>query len=54
MTSLPATYSEWWAPTTPGPTVVGLKILGNRAANQQQNALVFYDRNAGCSSTRSS
>ena len=38
-------WSEAWLMTTPGPTVVGLKIQGDRAAPAQQNALVFYDRN---------
>jgi hypothetical protein len=31
--------------TTPGPTVVGLTIRGNKAATGLQNAFVFYDRN---------
>lgn len=39
------TWSEAWYPTTPGPTVVGLRILGSPNAPHQQNALVFYDRN---------
>ena len=39
------TWSEAWWPTTPGPTVVGLKIVGSPGAASQQNALVFYDRN---------
>jgi hypothetical protein len=38
-------WSEAWAPTTPGPTVVGLAIRGDPAATPLQNALVFYDRN---------
>ena len=38
-------WSEAWAVTTPGPAVVGLKIVGNRAATKPQNAMVFYDRN---------
>ena len=39
------TWSEAWIPTTPGPTVVGLKIVGNKDTDHIQNALVFYDRN---------
>ncbi|HEV2363639.1 MAG TPA: hypothetical protein VGS12_05495 [Caulobacteraceae bacterium] len=38
-------WSEAWSATTPGPTVVGLKIVGDRRAAGQQNALTFYDRN---------
>jgi hypothetical protein len=38
-------WSEAWLPTTPGPTVVGLKIEGDVTATNDQNALVFYDRN---------
>ena len=38
-------WSEAWYPTTPGPTVVGLKIVGSTVAMAQQNALMFYDRN---------
>ena len=38
-------WSEAWAPTTPGPTITGITINGNRAARAQQNALIFYDRN---------
>jgi hypothetical protein len=37
-------WSEAWAPTTPGPTVTGLKIVGGRQAPGPQNALLFYDR----------
>jgi hypothetical protein len=39
------TWSEAWRETTTGPTVVGLQILGDKAAENVQNALVFYDRN---------
>lgn len=39
------TRSEARAPTTPGPTVVGLKLLGSRSAKSRQSALVFCDRN---------
>ncbi len=38
-------WSEAWAATTPGPTVVGLQIRGDRTGQAQQNAFVFYDRN---------
>ncbi len=38
-------WSEAWVVTTPGPMVVGLKIIGKRSATNVQNALVFYDRN---------
>jgi len=38
-------WSESWAKTTPGPTVVGLRIQGDRSATALQNAFVFYDRN---------
>ena len=38
-------WSEAWVVTTPGPRVVGLKILGTRSASSRQNAFVFYDRN---------
>ncbi len=37
-------WSEAWA-NTAGPTVTGLKIVGDKAARNIQNALVFYDRN---------
>jgi hypothetical protein len=39
------TWSEAWIPTTPGPTVVGLRIRGSESASKLQNVLVFYDRN---------
>ncbi len=39
------TWSEAWGSTTPGPTVVGLRIEGSRSPRKQQNAFVFYDRN---------
>jgi len=38
-------WSEAWYPTTPGPTVVGLRIDGSPTAPARQNALMFYDRN---------
>jgi hypothetical protein len=38
-------WSEAWEPTTPGPTVVGIKIVGSKGAEHIQNAMVFYDRN---------
>jgi hypothetical protein len=38
-------WSEAWEPTTPGPAVVGMQIIGDRDAQPLQNALVFYDRN---------
>ena len=38
-------WSEAWIVTTPGPRVVGLRIVGDKNAKPQQNALVFYDRN---------
>lgn len=36
---------EAWADTTPGPTIVGLKIEGATKPSSLQNAMVFYDRN---------
>jgi hypothetical protein len=38
-------WSEAWAATTAGPTISGLRILGDRTATTSQNAMVFYDRN---------
>ncbi len=38
-------WSEAWIVTTPGPRVVGLKIVGDKNAKPLQNAFVFYDRN---------
>jgi hypothetical protein len=38
-------WTEAWIVTTPGPRVVGLRILGDRRATAVQNAFVFYDRN---------
>ena len=38
-------WSEAWAATTAGPTITGLRILGDAHATATQNALVFYDRN---------
>jgi hypothetical protein len=38
-------WSEAWVMTTPGPTVVGLKVIGNKTTDKLQNAMVFYDRN---------
>jgi hypothetical protein len=38
-------WSEAWVVTTPGPRVVGLKIVGDKIAPKLQNAFVFYDRN---------
>jgi hypothetical protein len=38
-------WSEAWEPTSPGPTVVGIKIVGSKDAEHIQNAMVFYDRN---------
>jgi len=38
-------WSEAWFPTTPGPVIVGIKVLGSRTAVALQNAFVFYDRN---------
>jgi hypothetical protein len=38
-------WSEAWSPTTPGPTITGLKIRGSAGAIRAQNAMVFYDRN---------
>jgi Pectate lyase superfamily protein len=38
-------WSEAWVVTTPGPTVIGLRIVGSKSAANIQNALVFYDRN---------
>ena len=39
------TWSESWAPTTPGPRIVGLSIDGVKGTTNMQNAIVFYDRN---------
>jgi hypothetical protein len=38
-------WSEAWIVTTPGPRIVGIKILGDPSAKSLQNAFVFYDRN---------
>ena len=38
-------WSEAWVVTTPGPRVVGLRIVGDKNAEPLQNAFVFYDRN---------
>jgi hypothetical protein len=38
-------WSEAWIATTPGPMVVGIRILGSKMASELQNGLVFYDRN---------
>lgn len=38
-------WSEAWEDTTPGPTVIGVEILGTKGAAGPQNALTFYDRN---------
>lgn len=38
-------WSEAWVVTTPGPRVVGLRIVGDKNAKPLQNAFVFYDRN---------
>lgn len=38
-------WSEAWIVTTPGPRVVGLKIVGDKNVKALQNAFVFYDRN---------
>lgn len=38
-------WSEAWIVTTPGPMVVGLKVVGSKTATAIQNAFVFYDRN---------
>ena len=38
-------WSEAWLPTTPGPTVVGIRVIGDKRASLIQNCFVFYDRN---------
>jgi hypothetical protein len=38
-------WAEAWVVTTPGPTVVGIRVRGTPGAAPTQNAFVFYDRN---------
>jgi hypothetical protein len=38
-------WSEAWAVTTAGPTVIGIRVQGDESSPHIQNAFVFYDRN---------